>query len=81
MNANFNNLRLGIQSDFNIIVSMLKTCCHDGEIHMDVDQVLDFEPKLDSLRDRLVTLMCVYVDDATNIADQANLSFVESSEQ
>lgn len=80
MNVDFNNLRLGIQSNFNAIMAMLKECCHDGEINMEFDHVLDLESELDDLRDSLATLMCLYTDDSTNISDQADLSLVELTE-
>lgn len=82
MNVDFNNLRLGIQTNFNAIVSMLKDCSHAyGGIEMDDNEVFDLQVELNDLRDRLATLMCMYTDESNNIADQAELALVELIEE
>lgn len=76
MNVDFNNLRLNIQTNFNVIVGMLSECCDLDEINMDCTQVEELQSELNDLRDHIATLMCIYTDDSNNIADQANLAEV-----
>lgn len=78
MGVDFNGLRLGMQDDFNEIVHLLKQGMYnDGDLSLDYCEVSDLQTKLSLLRDRLATLMCIYTDDSSNIADQADLLTID----
>lgn len=72
MEVNFNNLRLQIQKDFNELSQYLEQgyCFDDWRFYLDAEET---DRRVTALRNQIATLMCLYLDEETDISDKCSL--------